>query len=524
MNWTSFRKDKGIVIITIVSLSWIIFLIIMGCFASRDVTFYEVISQTDVTSQYTSTLPLTRYLFEPFSGIAFFMGEGYEIILTMIIIYAIIRVIYIIIRKINLIKSEKFEVLVLILRDYSLFIFKVFIFIVIGVAIFLGIGFAIYGFLFINDFWMLAILTGMTIGFTLIIVKLAIIILKYYHPKMKLKIEAEQIPKHPIKKVLKITGIEARYLAIFLLLFIGSNFLLLSTPVPTHQITTTLAEDEFLFDFHVHTYFSDAYLSPEERVQWYIAQGIDGAAFTDHENQRGYQRAIDYVNRKGLNFIVLRGEEYTYHSLDIHLNYFGINETIVPPDKDPSFGSIQLNVSDMIRYVKDRGGWVFVNHYSGPPGTPYTYENLSAWGVDGFEVINGGHQQALQIRQFCLDNNLTCIAGSDIHTNEELNTVIKLRLEDPTNLTDASIFENLARNDHEAILIRLYPNKINFPISSDIFEVFEDFFNYLLNVNFFQILSWIIWSCIGYSLLIIVYTRIKRANLKKIRDKIEIID
>ncbi|GAJ22479.1 unnamed protein product, partial [marine sediment metagenome] len=61
-------------------------------------------------------------------------------------------------------------------------------------------------------------------------------------------------------------------------------------------------------------------------------------------------------------------------------------------------------------------------------------------------INSGGYSKYTEIRQFCLDNNLICIAGSDIHTNEDLNTFIKLKLDDPNNKTIENIFKNLKNN------------------------------------------------------------------------------
>lgn len=274
---------------------------------------------------------------------------------------------------------------------------------------------------------------------------------------------------------------------------------------------------------------SDGYLTPEARVDWYISQNISGAAFTDHDNQRGYERAKAYVQAHGLNFIVIPGEEYTYHALDIHLNIFGIEETIIPLDEavpnNEGWSYNVMNVSDMISYVKAHGGYVFVNHYTGFPGSPYTYVQLRDWGVDGFEIVNSGEEKDSSIRDFCLNNpvrNLTCIGGSDQHTNSELNSMIKLTLKapmnDPTNFTH--IFENLKRNEHEVVIMR-YAQKVNFPDSSGLLDPLNNFINYYLNLNSFQVLSWIIWSIGGYFLFALVFILFKRINLTKLKEKIE---
>ena len=113
---------------------------------------------------------------------------------------------------------------------------------------------------------------------------------------------------------------------------------------------------------------------------------------------------------------------------------------------------------------------------------------------------------------------LACIAGSDVHTNQEIHTITKITLTDPTNLTD--IFATLMLNTHEAVIIDLYPEKVNLPEIQDISQPFEDVLNYFLNLDFMQILSWIIWSAGGYLLFFGTYKLLKRADLQKLQEKV----
>lgn len=174
------------------------------------------------------------------------------------------------------------------------------------------------------------------------------------------------------------------------------------------------------------------------------------------------------------------------------MNYYGVLEEIVPLQSYTPGGPVAMNASDTISYVKANGGYITVNHYNYDPnpsggfGVPYTLDQLRDWGVDGFEIVNGGSYggKYQQIRDYCLSNNLTCMGGSDIHTNEDLNTFIKMKLADPTNFTITNIFETLKNNTHEIIAINLNPEVIDFPGDlNDIgFYVLESYINYLFNL------------------------------------------
>jgi len=189
-----------------------------------------------------------------------------------------------------------------------------------------------------------------------------------------------------------------------------------------------------------------------------------------------------------------------------------------------------MNASDVINYVKANGGYITVNHYNvhdnpnGGIGVPYSLTQLRDWGVDGFEIVNSGSYSGkyVEIHDFCIANNLICMGGSDIHTNEDLNTFIKLKLADPTNLTFTNIFETLKNNTHEVIAIKHNPELVDFPgdLNDFGFYVLEDFINYIFNVDTYQALSWLIWSVIAYIILFLAYRKIKRVDLRLLKNKI----
>ena len=108
------------------------------------------------------------------------------------------------------------------------------------------------------------------------------------------------------------------------------------------------------------------------------------------------------------------------------------------------------------------------------------------------------------------------MGGSDIHTNEDLNTFVRLRLTDPTNFTVANIFNNLKNNTHDVIAVESYPKVVHFPNDmNDLgFYVFEEFANYILNLDTFQGLSWIIWSFVIFITFLIGYLKLKKVDAK----------
>ncbi len=290
------------------------------------------------------------------------------------------------------------------------------------------------------------------------------------------------------------------FAALVALLGFGMNYALL----PRSRINTPLAEGEFLIDFHAHTLYSDGRLTPAGRVQWYMQQGIHIAAFTDHHTTAGALEAMQYVENNHLNFTVIIGQEYTSN---IHCNFYGIEQVIVPLGHGGPDGVLELNVSDAIQYVKSHGGYVVVNHYASPGAAPYAYTELREWGVDGFEVANSGNPRDPAIQAFCIANNLACISGSDVHGNNALTAFNKVKLADPANRTAAAIFEAVKKNTHEAIGVHQ-----QFPTVPTELSLWESVIQYFGSLHVTQITSLLIWTAGTYLILMLL---VRKARLGK---------
>lgn len=536
---TFLLRNKVFSSLTLFFAVWIIVLIVLAMVSTRNVVFYDALNQINVSSDYSSVLPWTRYIIEPFAVIAFILEYEFTWFLPLLVIYPILRVIYVVLWNKGKFQSPKYTQIRHVLTDFIYFVFKVFSITLVAILLIILIGFFVQGFFFVNRYFMVIIQIGIHLSYILTIIKGGYTLLKLFHRRLKLNLakKIENNIRRESSKKTRITYNLKKELVFFsglIFLLLGTNIVLLSIQFPPHKIVPTipLEDDEFLFDFHVHTTFSDGWLTPEERVLWYIEHGITGAAFSDHDNIRGALIARDFVQKNGLDFAVWIAQEWTNHETDpeIHMNFYGLEEEIVPPESYIPGGPKVMNASEIISYVKSNGGFITVNHYNydinpeGGYGAPYTLEQLRDWGIDGFEIINGGSYggKYYQIRQFCLDNNLTCIAGSDIHINEDLNTFIKIKLDDPNNKTLANIFKNLRKNEHEAIAIQFYPEVVDIPGDlKDIgFYVLEDFINYFLNIDTFQALSWIMWSSASYVLFLFFYRRVKKVELKRLKYKI----
>lgn len=523
------KHNKAFTFCSFCFLGWIAFLLVLSFVSRRDVIFYDALSQKYKT-KYSSQIPLSRYFVEPLAAMSFLLADSYDYLPLFVLSFIALSLIYVALRKKGRLKSEKFHLIMRPVKDFVSFSCLVLGLMALINLTILGIGWAILGFHFVNNSFMMLIQVGIAICVVLQLLKLLQIL---FHPRFALRSASKKKKtsrngknNSKTRKILNRSKKQLVYMLGIALLLTEVNLISVSIVFPTQRLRITRTNDEFLFDFHVHTTMSDGYLSPEERVRWYLDQGISGAAFSDHDNLRGSIIAKKYVEVNHLNFIVITAEEWTDHENDIHMNIFGLNETIVPLESKGLGAPKVMNAEDTIKYVKKHGGYITVNHYNyetnpnGGYGIPYTLEQLRDWGVDGFEIVNGGGLQDGRIRDFCLNESLICMGGSDIHTNYELDTVIKLRLDDPNIFTVDNIFKNLKRNDHEVIAITQRPEKVHVPEFLDDIGPFQKWANYFFNLNLFQVISWIVWSCGGFAIFFTVYRKIKKTELSWFRKKI----
>ena len=524
------KNNKFFTIFSFAFFIWFVFLVILSIINNRTVIFYDALGQVDVSSEYSSTYPLLRYFIEPLYAIGYILEYEFTWMFLFLMFYPILRGIYLYLKRKGKFSSQKYKFITHYIADIISFSFKILSLAILIVGIYILIGFSLQGYFFVSRYFMVPLQIAIRISMAFIAIKIVYTIIQLFYPKLR-----ANSSKRFLNRISKKIPIRIRKFNRELVLYVGigvlllsSNILLISTPFPPHRIEpiVPLENDEFLFDFHVHTTYSDGWLTVEERVDWYIRQGISGAAFTDHDNLRGAKAAQRYVQEKEIDFIVFIGEEWTYNPDIIHMNYYGILEEIVPLQSYTPGGPKAMNASDTINYVKTNGGYITVNHYnydpnpSGGYGVPYTLDQLRDWGVDGFEIVNGGSYGGdyQEIRDYCLLNTLTCMGGSDIHTNEDINTFIKLKLVDPTNFTIPNIFETLKNNTHQVIAINLNPEVIDFPgdLNDMGFYVLESYFNYLFNMDAFQTLSWMIWSGLIYLIFCFSYRKLKNVDLKQI--------
>lgn len=166
-----------------------------------------------------------------------------------------------------------------------------------------------------------------------------------------------------------------------------------------------------LLDAHSHTDYSDGWLTPEQNIQWHIANGYNAMILSDHNTVKGGTVAQQIAREKYDDKIkVLVAQEYT--CCRIHMNLVGINATIPsvawPTDED---------IMSIVNQTHAQGGFVVVNHIPWSENTLYdqfSIQDLYNWGVDYVEVINQDTFDYQDYR-FAIKNNMGYLSGTDMH-------------------------------------------------------------------------------------------------------------
>ncbi|KAJ2132285.1 hypothetical protein GGH19_004422 [Coemansia sp. RSA 1807] len=181
-----------------------------------------------------------------------------------------------------------------------------------------------------------------------------------------------------------------------------------------------------LLDGHAHTTLSDGRLTPEQLVEYAIAQGFNALVVTDHNTVAGGLQAERYARKKYAGrFVVIPGMEYS--NCRVHMNLIDINATVAGSSNGGAYPSDD-EIQRVIAHTHAQGGLAIINHipwstrilerlgHARLPGHP-SVKALVDWGIDGFEVINQAtfDMPTLQFMRAHNSSHLLFMTGSDVH-------------------------------------------------------------------------------------------------------------
>jgi 3',5'-nucleoside bisphosphate phosphatase len=178
-------------------------------------------------------------------------------------------------------------------------------------------------------------------------------------------------------------------------------------------------------DFHMHTIFSDGNVWPTVRVDEALRDGLDAISITDHleytpkkdfvpvDHNAAWKISENYAKER--NLILVHGAEITRSMPPGHFNALFIKDaSLIAKD----------SVWDSFAEAIKQGAFIQWNHpgwkSQQPDGIPRMYDIhkrliKNGW-LHGIEFFNDSDFYPL-VFTFCLQNNLTIMASSDVHAS-----------------------------------------------------------------------------------------------------------
>ncbi len=130
----------------------------------------------------------------------------------------------------------------------------------------------------------------------------------------------------------------------------------------------------FIYNFHLHTVYSDGQMRPEALVQQAVSYGLKGLAITDHHTVAGYQAAQRWLDRWSLQATQAYSEPYLWSGVEItaqlldtevHILGYGFDSEhlVIKPYLygQPPVGEASKAVQ-VIQAIQDAGGFAVLAH------------------------------------------------------------------------------------------------------------------------------------------------------------------
>jgi hypothetical protein len=263
-------------------------------------------------------------------------------------------------------------------------------------------------------------------------------------------------------------------------------------PLPNNTIVNNSA-NTILVNTHSHTEYShDGLISQENLWKWHKRNGFDAFFITEHNN---HHKTLEFVQaQREHKFpdqpLVMCGEEFSGSN---HLSMLGLKE---------NFSTKGSSDSMVIAFTRSGNGAVIANHwFDGERKTLEYYKNL---GVDGFEIENSATDRFYdrkvyqKIKDFCESNNLIMNGGLDFHGYGNVCSLWNaMEIPGWQNLDPASkeeaILNIIKTRDQNKLKVVLYIDRPYYVKKNLFFRPLLTFVNYFRTLNFYQVLSWIVW-------------------------------
>jgi len=314
------------------------------------------------------------------------------------------------------------------------------------------------------------------------------------------------------KTLIKSVLVWLKHVPLIVGVWLGLLVLIISISLPANTILNE-RDNAVLINTHSHTEYShDGIISQKGLQKWHGRNNFDAFFITDHNH---HEKTMEFVQaqRNGvmpLEPLIMCGEEFSGSN---HMTLLGLKRNFITRG---------LSDQQVIDSTHSDNGIVIVAHwFDGERESIPFFIDLN---VDGFEIANLGPESLYDRRIFdnivdaCKANGLIMNGGADYHGYGSTCFVWNA-LDIPgwhdmgMKQKEESILIILRQKDMSKIKVLTYNDRKAFKRElvylSPVFTVFS----YLRTLNFYQILSWLIWLII---LQIIRLHLMRRNNIGKI--------
>lgn len=279
---------------------------------------------------------------------------------------------------------------------------------------------------------------------------------------------------------------------ILIIVWLAILLVIIFAPLPSNTIINN-ADDTILVNIHCHTHFShDGIISPEGQIKWHGYNGFDVFFISEHNNHDKTLEIVEAQKNGDLPAqpMVICGEEFSGSN---HILLLGLKR---------DFKTRGLPDSATVDSAHANEGLAIVAHWFDDEHRTIQY--YIDCGVDGFEIVNQGtgltydRQIFHRIVDNCQNNGLIMLGACDYHGyGSACFTWNALKIPGWHDLNDdekqSSIISLLREKNQKKVKVLTYRDREIFDRSNLCLSPVLEFVRYFRSLNFYQVLSWIIW-------------------------------
>lgn len=278
----------------------------------------------------------------------------------------------------------------------------------------------------------------------------------------------------------------------FLIFYIAFILIIVVAPLPANRIVNN-AENTILVNTHSHSDYShDGLISQENLRKWHKRNNFDAFFITDHGHHKNTLEYVNYLKEKDDTDlpVVMVGEEYSGSN---HITILGL---------DRDFDTKGYSDARAIDSAHAQNGVAITAHWF--QGERNSLEYYRDQGVDGFEIEKQGkhitynRDTYASIKSFASENNLIMNGAVDYHGHGEACFVWNafeipgwndLNYEEK----EESILSVIRNREQDKLKVLIYRDREYYYSDYLWFSPVLNFYSYFRSLNFYQILSWIVW-------------------------------